>query len=117
MVVLLFKGNVLFATGSDTFARNPEASNFSLNGTSRPGPVFPGISVRVGLGGEMCTGFGEETDDTCNKLESLKIKKKQRNKSYITCPAQISICFCKSVMKNYRQCNAHSSRMRNLVHN
>lgn len=74
----MFKGNVLFATGSDTFARNPEASNFSLNGTSRPGLVFPGISVRVGLGGEMCTGFGEETDDTCNKLESLKIKKKKQ---------------------------------------
>lgn len=80
MVVLLFKGNVLFATGSDTFTRNPEASNFSLNGTSRPGLVFPGISVRVGLGGEMCTGFGEEIDDTCNKLESLKIKKKQTKK-------------------------------------
>lgn len=74
----MFKGNVLFATGSDTFARNPEASNFSLNGTSRPGLVFPGISVRVGLGGEMCTGFGEEIDDTCNKLESLKIKKKNK---------------------------------------
>ena len=88
MLVLLFKGNVSFATGSETFACNPEVSNFSLKGTARPGLVFPGIpAVRVGLGGEMCTGFGEETDDTCNKLESLKIKTNKEIKVTCTCLA------------------------------
>lgn len=76
VVVLLFKGNVLFVIGFDIFVRNFEVLNFLFNGIFRLGFVFFGIFVRVGLGGEMCIGFGEEIDDICNKFEFLKIKKK-----------------------------------------
>jgi len=72
----LFKGNVLFATGADTFVPDPEGSIFSLKGTSKPGLVFPGISVVADLEREMRTGLGGEADDTCNMLESLKIRQK-----------------------------------------
>lgn len=76
MVVLLIKGNVLFVTGCEAFACNPDASSFSLKGTSKPDLVFPGISVSADLEGEMCIGFGGETDDTSNMLVSLKIRQK-----------------------------------------